>query len=79
MKLTDRQIELRKLFRQQTVSLWNTPAPLLIVIKRIAFELDGHIQVKGDYDYIDKLVLELEEIPSIGCLGLVGKATVAYY
>jgi len=71
MKLTQRQIELRKSFRKNIIKCWKKQFKMLRIVYMVALEVDGYIQSEEDkknedYNYINKLIDELQIIPSIG-------------
>jgi hypothetical protein len=87
MKLTQRQIELRKSFRENIIKCWKKQFKMLRIVYMVALDVDGYIQSKedkknGDYNYINKLVDELQIIPSIGYFTLTNTTSNylgAYY
>jgi len=71
MKLTQRQIELRKSFRENIIKCWKKQFKMLRIVYIVALDVDGYIQSEDDkknedYNYINKLIEELQIIPSIG-------------
>ena len=67
MKLSERQIALRNAFRKAVINCWSKDSSFYYLASLVAFEVDGYIKQKNDsYSYINKILAELKEIPSVG-------------